>query len=187
MKITSVDRDVERQKLLHTISGNVNGETATEKSGGSSKESKLELPHDRAVPLEESCIQKNGRQGLEEIRTPLFTASIHNSQEAGHNPSVPQWLNAETQCTLQWNIIQPLKGRKSCDRWNKHRYCMCTVWLHLLEASTVVKLIGTESRTVTTRKRGRGKKGYRASDLQDKPRDLFRNDVYTLNTTDLHT
>lgn len=59
MKITSVDRDVERQKLLHTISGNVNGETATEKSRGSSKESKIELPHDGAVPLEESYIQKN--------------------------------------------------------------------------------------------------------------------------------
>ena len=46
-------------ETLAYISGNVNGETATEKSGGSSKESKLELPHDRAAPLGESYIQKN--------------------------------------------------------------------------------------------------------------------------------
>ena len=89
--------------------------------------------------------------------------SVHNKypqqSRSRSNPSVHWWLNAKMQCILQWDIIQPLKGRKSCYLWNKHRYCMCTVWFHLFEASKVVKFIGTESRTVTTRRRGEGKGG----------------------------
>ena len=119
-------------------------------------------------------------------RTPLFTASTHSSQEAGSTAVfVGGWIRSAV--WLQRRSTQPLKGRKPCDLGNKHRSRMCTACFPLCEASKAARLVGTESRTVTTKKRGRGEKAYRASDLRDKPRDLFHNHVHTLNTTDPHT
>ena len=158
-------------ETLAYISGNVNGETATEKNGGSSKESKLELPHDRAAPHGEPYIQKNWRQGPEET-APLCSQQVSTTVKKQEAPC-SSMAGRRSAVWLQRRITQPLKGRKPCDLGHEHRACVCAVCFHSCEAPKVAKLIGTESRTVTTRKRGRGERGYRASDLQDKPRDLF--------------
>ena len=115
-----------------------------------------------------NCIQKNHalcKKCLIETKrsTPTFTAVLFTVAETG---SCPNW-QARCGPSIQWNIIQSLKGRKfwqgcnideprGCDaQWNKlsprDKYCMVSLtWV-----PRRVKLIDTEGRMVVARAQGR--------------------------------
>ena len=99
----------------YTVGGNVNGcNHYGIQYRDSSKKLKIELPFDPAIPV--LCIYPEKTMTQKDTCTPMFTVALYTIAKKWKQlkcPSTEEWMKIwYISTTIQWNIIQPLKGKK---------------------------------------------------------------------------